>query len=89
MFLIRIFFQLSSKDLDVDNQTDGGTLVMSGPDTDSESDVPDALETEEFPETSYIHCPEDEFGAVSSFFLNNYNFKFFNKLYCFSGWRTG
>lgn len=56
---------ISPEDLDVDNQTDGGTLVMSGPDTDSESDVPDALESEEFPETSYIHCAEEEFGAVS------------------------
>lgn len=52
-------------DLDVDNQTDGGTLVLSGPETDSESDVPEIMETEEFPETNYIHCPEeDTFGGV-------------------------
>lgn len=51
--------------MDVDNQTDGGTLVMSGPESDTESDVPDGLEIEEIQETSYIHSLEDEFGAVS------------------------
>lgn len=57
-------------DLDVDNQTDGGTMLLSGPESDSDSDagdnIPDVIE--DIPETNYIHSPESEFGAVSIFF---------------------
>lgn len=49
-------------DLDIDSQGDGANAVMSGLDSESESDCEPE---EEFPETQYIHCPEDEFGAVS------------------------
>lgn len=56
-------------DLDIDNQADAGTMILSGPETDSESDVPENIETEEqYPESIYIHCPEEEFGEV---FNNN------------------
>lgn len=48
----------------MDNQTEGGTLILSGPDSDSESDVPEPLEMEEYVETNYIYSAEDEFGAV-------------------------
>lgn len=56
-------------DLDVDNQTDGGTMLLSGPESDSDSDVGDIQDVnEDIPETTYIHSPESEFGAVSFFF---------------------
>ena len=51
-------------DLDVDSQGDGTNIIMSGPDSDSESDVGDGPELDEFCETSYFPCAEDEFGAV-------------------------
>ncbi|XP_053682523.1 oxysterol-binding protein-related protein 8 isoform X2 [Sabethes cyaneus] len=51
-------------DLDIDSQPDQGTLVMSAGESDSESDLGDGLEVEEFPETAYVHCPEEEFGAA-------------------------
>lgn len=53
-------------DLDIDSQTDGANAVMSGLDSESESDVPDGVEPEDEPtETIYVHSPEEEFGAVS------------------------
>ncbi|XP_055542873.1 oxysterol-binding protein-related protein 8 isoform X5 [Wyeomyia smithii] len=51
-------------DLDIDSQPDQGTLVLSAGESDSESDLGDGLEVEEFPETAYVHCPEEEFGAA-------------------------
>lgn len=50
--------------MDIDSQGDGANAVMSGLESESESDCEPE---EEFPETQYIHCPEDEFGAVSEF----------------------
>lgn len=47
--------------MDIDSQGDGANAIMSGLDSESESDCEPE---EEFPETQYIHCPEDEFGAV-------------------------
>lgn len=53
-------------DLDIDSQTDGANAVMSGLDSESESDVPDGVEPEDEPtETIYVHSPEEEFGAVT------------------------
>lgn len=49
-------------DLDIDSQGDGANAVMSGLESESESDCIEA--EDEFPETQYIHCPEEEFGAV-------------------------
>ncbi|XP_058455570.1 oxysterol-binding protein-related protein 8 isoform X4 [Malaya genurostris] len=51
-------------DLDIDSQQDQGTLVMSAGESDSESDLGEGLELEEFPETPYVHLPEEEFGAA-------------------------
>lgn len=51
-------------DLDIDSQGDGAHAVMSGLESESESDCDPE---DEFPETQYIHCPEDEFGAVIYF----------------------
>ncbi|XP_055542855.1 oxysterol-binding protein-related protein 8 isoform X2 [Wyeomyia smithii] len=55
---------LDSQYLDIDSQPDQGTLVLSAGESDSESDLGDGLEVEEFPETAYVHCPEEEFGAA-------------------------
>lgn len=53
-------------DLDVDSQTDGANAVMSGPDSESESDVAEVVQGEDDqPETLYELSPEAEFGAVS------------------------
>lgn len=49
-------------DLDIDSQGDGANAIMSGLESESESECEPE---EEFAETQYIHCPEDEFGAVS------------------------
>lgn len=51
-------------DLDIDSQPDQGTMVMSAGESDSESDLGEGLEIEEFPETAYVHSPEEEFGAA-------------------------
>ncbi|XP_065088869.1 oxysterol-binding protein-related protein 8 isoform X4 [Ochlerotatus camptorhynchus] len=51
-------------DLDIDSQPDQGTLVMSAGESDSESDMGEGLEVEEFPETPYVHSSEEEFGAA-------------------------
>lgn len=61
-WLKKIFFL----DLDIDSQGDGANAVMSGLESESDSDCEPE---EEFPETQYIHCPEDEFGAVNPFFF--------------------
>lgn len=54
-------------DLDVDSQTDGANAVISGPDSESESDMVEAVDGEDDPlETLYVHSPEAEFGAVSA-----------------------
>ncbi|XP_065088867.1 oxysterol-binding protein-related protein 8 isoform X2 [Ochlerotatus camptorhynchus] len=50
--------------LDIDSQPDQGTLVMSAGESDSESDMGEGLEVEEFPETPYVHSSEEEFGAA-------------------------
>lgn len=45
-------------------------MLLSGPESDSDSDVgeiPDVME--DIPETNYIHSPESEFGAVSILFV--------------------
>lgn len=42
-------------------------MLLSGPESDSDSDVGDIPEMEDIPETNYIHSPESEFGAVSIF----------------------
>nr|XP_029723351.1 oxysterol-binding protein-related protein 8-like isoform X2 [Aedes albopictus] len=52
------------KYLDIDSQPDQGTLVMSAGESDSESDMGEGMEVEEFPETPYVHSPEEEFGAA-------------------------
>lgn len=39
-------------------------MVMSAGESESESDLGEGLEIEEFPETPYVHSPEEEFGAV-------------------------
>lgn len=75
-------------DLDIDSQTDGANAVMSGLDSESESDVPDGVEPEDEPaETVYVHSPEEEFGAVSEhlysnfvYFKNNFFFRLASKL---------
>lgn len=53
--------------MDIDSQTDGANAVMSGMDSESESDVVDAAgdEAAEMPETQYMHVPEEELGEVS------------------------
>nr|XP_029723369.1 oxysterol-binding protein-related protein 8 isoform X7 [Aedes albopictus] len=51
-------------DLDIDSQPDQGTLVMSAGESDSESDMGEGMEVEEFPETPYVHSSEEEFGAA-------------------------
>lgn len=51
-------------DLDIDSQPDQGTLVMSAGESDSESDMGEGMEVEEFPETAYVHSSEEEFGAA-------------------------
>lgn len=44
-------------------------MLLSGPESDSDSDVGDIQDVnEDIPETTYIHSPESEFGAVSFFF---------------------
>lgn len=52
----------------MDSQNEGAAALMSGPESESESDVGDGMEmeVEEMPETPYVHLPEEEFGAVSS-----------------------
>ncbi|XP_035897955.1 oxysterol-binding protein-related protein 8 isoform X2 [Anopheles stephensi] len=52
-----------SKDLDIDSQLDQGTMVSAG-ESDSESDLGEGMDVEEFPETPYVHSPEEEFGAA-------------------------
>lgn len=50
----------------MDSQTDGANAVMSGPDSESESDVAEAHDgDDDVPETEYVLSPEAEFGAVS------------------------
>lgn len=52
--------------MDVDSQTDVPP-IMSGPDSESDSDAADGadpVEEEECVETPYMHCAEDEFGAA-------------------------
>lgn len=50
---------------------------MSGLESESESDVGDGVEIEEeCIETPYVHCQEEEFGAVSNFYI-------LKKLFCF------
>lgn len=40
--------------------------MMSAGESDSESDMGEGMvEVEEFPETPYVHSPEEEFGAVN------------------------
>lgn len=51
-------------DLDVDSQNEGAVAVMSGIDTESESDCPEGVDMEEDPETPYVHLSEEEFGAA-------------------------
>lgn len=56
-------------DLDIDSQTDGANAVMSGIDSESESDIADGPDTEDaFPESQYTHSCEEEFGAVRCFY---------------------
>lgn len=50
--------------MDIDSQLDQGTMVSAG-ESDSESDLGEGMDVEEFPETPYVHSPEEEFGAVS------------------------
>ncbi|XP_061497355.1 oxysterol-binding protein-related protein 8 isoform X6 [Anopheles gambiae] len=50
-------------DLDIDSQLDQGTMVSAG-ESDSESDLGEGMDVEEFPETPYVHSPEEEFGAA-------------------------
>lgn len=50
--------------MDVDSQTDGAGAVMSGPDSDTESDAAADDEDDLLPETPYVFAPEDEFGEV-------------------------
>ncbi|XP_035779935.1 oxysterol-binding protein-related protein 8-like isoform X1 [Anopheles albimanus] len=49
--------------LDIDSQLDQGTMVSAG-ESDSESDLGDGMDVEEFPETPYVHSSEEEFGAA-------------------------
>ncbi|XP_041788178.1 oxysterol-binding protein-related protein 8 isoform X3 [Anopheles merus] len=49
--------------LDIDSQLDQGTMVSAG-ESDSESDLGEGMDVEEFPETPYVHSPEEEFGAA-------------------------
>uniref|UniRef100_A0A182MUS2 Oxysterol-binding protein n=1 Tax=Anopheles culicifacies TaxID=139723 RepID=A0A182MUS2_9DIPT len=49
--------------LDIDSQLDQGTMVSAG-ESDSESDMGEGMDVEEFPETPYVHSPEEEFGAA-------------------------
>ncbi|KAG4075696.1 hypothetical protein HA402_003521 [Bradysia odoriphaga] len=50
-----------SNHLDIDSQGEGANAIMSGLESESESECEPE---EEFAETQYIHCPEDEFGAA-------------------------
>uniref|UniRef100_A0A2M4CUI3 Putative oxysterol-binding protein n=1 Tax=Anopheles darlingi TaxID=43151 RepID=A0A2M4CUI3_ANODA len=50
-------------DLDIDSQLDQGTMVSAG-ESDSESDLGEGMDVEEFPETPYVHSSEEEFGAA-------------------------
>ncbi|XP_049278958.1 oxysterol-binding protein-related protein 8 isoform X6 [Anopheles funestus] len=50
-------------DLDIDSQLDQGTMVSAG-ESESESDLGEGMDVEEFPETPYVHSPEEEFGAA-------------------------
>ncbi|XP_052868677.1 oxysterol-binding protein-related protein 8 isoform X3 [Anopheles cruzii] len=50
-------------DLDIDSQLDQGTMVSAG-ESDSESDLGEGLDVDEFPETPYVHSSEEEFGAA-------------------------
>lgn len=69
MILIDIYFA-RNLDLDVDSQTDGANAVISGPDSESESDVMEMADGEDdVPETVYEHSPEAEFGAVRTEFV--------------------
>lgn len=56
--------------MDIDSQTDGANAVMSGIDSESESDIADPDAEDEFPESQYTHSHEEEFGAVNYFSLN-------------------
>ncbi|XP_052868675.1 oxysterol-binding protein-related protein 8 isoform X1 [Anopheles cruzii] len=49
--------------LDIDSQLDQGTMVSAG-ESDSESDLGEGLDVDEFPETPYVHSSEEEFGAA-------------------------
>lgn len=51
-------------DLDIDSQPDQGTMVMSAGESDSESDMGEGMEVEEFPETPYVLSSEEEFGGA-------------------------
>lgn len=60
MFVLNVIL-----DLDIDSQTDGANAVMSGLDSESESDIADPDAEDEFPESQYTHSYEEEFGAVN------------------------
>lgn len=51
----------------MDSQVDGGNMIMSAGESDSDSDLGDANEAEDFPETNYVQLAEEEFGAVIIF----------------------
>ncbi|XP_055908551.1 oxysterol-binding protein-related protein 8 isoform X2 [Eupeodes corollae] len=54
----------NDQDLDADSQNEGAAAVMSGPDSESDSDLgegPDQI-SDDPPETPYVPCPEEEFG---------------------------
>lgn len=55
---------MACPDLDVDSQTDGAGAIMSGPDSDTESDAVADDEDDLLPETPYVYAPEEEFGEV-------------------------
>lgn len=80
--------------MDGDSQNEGATAIMSGLETESESDVHDEPEDNQEQETPYVHLPEEEFGAVSfliQFFFLDFFLVFwilYRKLWCkykFSG----
>lgn len=73
---------LRNSDLDVDSQTDGANAVLSGPDTESESDAVEMADGEDDPaETLYEHSAEAEFGAVSE--MRGYGIRLLWTFCCF------
>lgn len=67
-----------NKDLDIDDNAshvEGSTTVMSAGETESDSENEPEQETNEYPETPYVHIPEDDlYGTVRN--LNIYILKF-------------